>query len=270
VFRGEAWIAEDPEEAGARLRDALGVAATAVLGGAREAFNQWRAVVERSGVLVFQAERVEVAEVRAFSISERPLPAVVVNLKDAYTARSFSLLHELGHIALGDGGLCRLEEGDTGTAEERIEVFCNHVAGAALLPAASLLAEPESPTGLRQQVDDAAIEALAARYGASPEAVLRRLLILGRVPRAFYEQKRNEYLERYEKVGRKSKGGRPSRARLAVARGGWLFTRKVLEAYDDERITSSDVAQLLGERLKHLDRIRGELDRSTKNDGPRP
>jgi Zn-dependent peptidase ImmA (M78 family) len=221
-------------------------------------------------VLVFQADRVGVDEVRGFSVPERPLPAVVVNLKDAYAARSFSLLHELAHIALNRGGVCLLEEaGAPRSDEDRVEAFCNHVAGAVMLPAAKLLAEPEVPARLHAQISDTAIDALATRYGASAESVLRRLVILGRVSRSFYQRKRADYEKRYEELRRrKRKGGAPSRARLAVARGGRLFTRKVLEAYDEERITTSDVADLLGERVKHLDRIRAELERMEENGEP--
>ena len=41
-----------------------------------------------------------------------------------------------------------------------------------------------------------------------------------------------------------------------MARNGRSFTRRVLEAFDEDRITASDIADLLGVRLKHLDRIR--------------
>ena len=85
-----------------------------------------------------------------------------------------------------------------------------------------------------------------------------------------YERKRRDYQRRYEDLRRQpGKGGRPSRARLAVARAGRLFTRKVLEAYDEERITSSDVAELLGERLKHLDRIRAAVEEPSESGGSR-
>src|SRR5207245_2086104 len=73
-------------------------------------FKHWRNALESVCVLVFQASKIELDEMRGFSITERPLPVVVVNIKDAFTARSFSLFHETAHVLLGRGGLCNFEE----------------------------------------------------------------------------------------------------------------------------------------------------------------
>jgi Zn-dependent peptidase ImmA (M78 family) len=196
---------------------------------------------------------------RGFSITERPLPAVVLNIKDAPTARCFSLLHELAHVMLNRGGLCIFEEHGPQTDFRRIEVFCNHVAGAALLPANSLLREPEVPPRRVTDIPDAAVSRIARRYGASREAVLRRLVILDRIPLTLNQRKRDEYARAYAQKRQERKGGFAPPHTVAVATSGPLFTRLVLSAYDEERITASDVADYLGVRLKHLDRIRSTV-----------
>jgi hypothetical protein len=43
---------------------------------------------------------------------------------------------------------------------------------------------------------------------------------------------------------------------MAIARNGRPLTRLVLEAFGEERITASDVAEILNVRLRHLARIR--------------
>jgi hypothetical protein len=43
-----------------------------------------------------------------FSISEMPLPAVVLNGKDWIGARVFTILHEFSHIIIRNGGVCDL------------------------------------------------------------------------------------------------------------------------------------------------------------------
>lgn len=68
------------------------------------ALNYWRSLAEAQGVLVFQARGIAPKEARGFSINERPLPCVVLNIKDAPTGRLFTLLHELAHIGLQQGG----------------------------------------------------------------------------------------------------------------------------------------------------------------------
>jgi len=264
-FKLSANLRDDPETVGQHLRNVLAGGATPPGGDPRFVFNFWRARAENAGVLVFQAEDVDVEEMRGFSVSERPLPAVVLNIKDAPAARSFSLFHELTHVMLNRGGLCVFEEHEPQTDFHRTEVFCNHVAGAALLPATSLLREPEVPARRVAEIPEQAVYKLASRYGASSEAVLRRLVILNRIPLTFYQRKREEYAREYqrrrEKPGEKRSKGGPPPHRIAVATAGPLFTRLVLEAYDEERITASDVAQYLRVRLKHLERIRAAVER---------
>lgn len=263
-FRFRGGLSDDPERVGEKIRAALGIAVPLPQGDPRIAFNLWRSGAESVGILVFQAQRIDVDEMRGFSISEHPLPTVTLNIKDAYVGRIFSLLHELAHIVLSRSGLCLLDEDHPSVDAQRVEIFANHVAGAAMMPAASLLEEPETPRRPQDQISDRALETLAARYAASPEAVLRRLVILARASSSFYTRKRREYQKRYEALRKqKAKQGRPSRASLAIARGGRLFTSLVLEAYDEKRITARDVAELVGERLKHLERIRSVLQSAT-------
>lgn len=250
-------LADDPEQVGGRLRDSLTLGATPPTNDTRSVLNFWRDAAEQAGVLVFQAEGIEVEEMRGFSISDRPLPTVVLNIKDAPAARTFSLFHELAHIILNRSGLCVFEERGPNTDIRRTEVFCNHVAGAALLPAATLLQEPETPHRQVSNLSDDAIDRLARRYGASREAVLRRLLILDRITLTFYQRKRRDFAQEHE---RRRQGTRGSAFAppytMAWTTRGKLFTRLVLQSYDDERITSSDVADHLGLRLKWLERVR--------------
>jgi hypothetical protein len=65
---------------------------------------------------------------------------------------------------------------------QRIEVFCNSVAAAALIPRDVLLAEPRVVArGVRwANWSDAEISDLARNFNVSREAVLRRLLTLNR------------------------------------------------------------------------------------------
>jgi Zn-dependent peptidase ImmA (M78 family)/transcriptional regulator with XRE-family HTH domain len=263
-------LSDDPEKVGARLRDVLAGRDEPVSGQARAVFNFWHTAVEGAGVLVFQAEHIDVGEMRGLSISERPLPAVVLNIKDAPSARSFSLLHELAHVLLNRGGLCVLEEGGPQTDVQRTEVFCNHVAGAALIPRDLLLGDPETPRRFVRDLPEEALTSLAHRYGASPEAVLRRLVILNRVAREFYEQKRQQYQRQYQNLRQRPTAGFVPPHTMAVARAGGFFTRLVFEAYDSYRITASDVSELLGVRLRHLEKIRVSLQQARTDIGEPP
>jgi len=220
----------------------------------RDAFNSWRAAIERLDVLVFQATAVPLEEMRAYSIAKFPLPLIVVNRKDAYAGRVFSMLHEMTHLLLRSSGVCDLDtRPDRPPAQQRTEVFCNHVAGACLVPQDDLLARPV----VRQHQGDAwgddELGGLARTYRVSREVVLRRLVILGLASPAFYEQKRIEFQKQYRER-RREKGFVPQSTNILSA-AGRPFVRVVLEAFYEDRITASDVSDYLGVRLKHLDRI---------------
>ncbi len=274
AFTVKASLDEDPETVGLRLREILRVPRDqpAKWKSNYEALNAWRGALEGLGVLVFQASDVEVAEVRGFSISETPLPVVVVNLKDVPLARVFTMLHEAAHLMLREGGLCDLAEEQASPAHRRMEVFCNRVAGAALVPKDRLLAEDEVREQKGAEWPDEVIAALAHRYRASREVVIRRLLILGRTSEAFYRKKRDELRAEFEAqqeeaLQKKALGLAPkgfvTPDRIAVSTAGPFFVRLVLNSYHQEKITSNDLSSFLEVRLKHIPKIeRAVLQRS--------
>jgi Zn-dependent peptidase ImmA (M78 family)/DNA-binding XRE family transcriptional regulator len=252
-FSSRATLDENPESVASRLRLTLGIDSDEQFewGDSRAAFNGWRFAVESLGVLVSQMTTVDRDEARGFSIAERPFPLVAANNRDPLVARSFTVLHELTHVALHASGLCDLND----TA--RVERFCNHVAGAALVPAAELVREDVvAQHGDRREWTDAELVRLARRYRVSREVVLRRLLILGRTDEAFYAAKREELLAEYavraeEQRRSKARFG-PLPSTVAVIRGGRLYARLVLTSYSRGAITARDVAAFLGVRMKHV------------------
>ncbi len=222
-----------------------------------DTFNAWRTAFENAGVMVLQMTKVQLTEARGFSVSDVPLPAIVVNIKDRPRGRCFTMFHELTHLMLHDGGVCDLDDHtERGSNELRAEVFCNLVAGCVLVPGKALLNETiirNSPR--RTEWQDTEISALADRYGVSREVILRRLLLLGRTTEGFYRVRREQYRTEAELADKnRSKGFAPP-DRLAVSSAGPLFVRLALSNYYQERITASDLADFLEVRLKHLDKI---------------
>ncbi len=224
-----------------------------------KALRGWITALEDLGVLVFQTSLVDLSEMRGFSISDPPLAVVVANAKDSPRGRVFTLLHELVHILLNDGGLCDLRDakGAHLSAERRTEVFCNQVAAEVLVPTAALLEdiEPDERRGARAWSEDE-LARLSLRYSVSREVVLRRLLTLGLTTERFYRQKRAEYLEAYARQSPTS--GRPSYHRIRVRDLGHAYLGIVLDAYYREAINSADLSEYLGVKLKHIPRLEQE------------
>ena len=258
-FPLNAALSDEPEQLGRNIRDSLGIRFEDQVHWVPgySAFNEWRAALENFGVLVFQATEVSTSEVRGFSVSETRLPAIVVNIKDSPRGRTFTMLHELCHLVLRQGGLCDLyEEVQRHLEEQTVEVFCNHVAGAALVPRELLLEEDL----VRRKTtaagwSDEELGELATRYGVSREVLLRRLLICGRTTEAFYRQKRKQFQLEYEAQAKRAVGGFAPPDRMAISSAGPTFVRLVLSSYHQDHITASDVSDLLEVRLKHLSKI---------------
>ena len=244
----------DPENVGTAIREHLGVTITEQKTWRRPdvGFRHWRDALERIGVLVFQTTRVDVREMRGFSLVEARFPVILLNGGDAHAGRTFSLLHELCHLILHDGGLCL--PGDERHAEGADhEVLCNRVAGAALVPAESLRAEPAvRRVSGRENWADEDLAALAREYSVSREAVLRRLLIIGRTTERFYREKRQQYAAEAAAREADNDGGFVPPFRQALNRMGRLYARGILEGFYDGRLSASDLSRHLGLKLKHL------------------
>ena len=251
-----ARVDEDPEMVAERIRQFLGVTTDlqSAWSGQYEHFHGWRGAVEDRGVLVFQASGIEMAEMRAFSIAAFPMPIVVVNSKDTTNGRVFSMLHEICHLLLHQDGLCIPgQEGDNSDPDQTIEAFCNHVAGAALVPRKPLAEDPAIRARLGiVEWTETELQGVATRFGASREVVLRRLLILGRTTQDHYNRMRRLFQVQQEQAKpRESKGG-PAPDVMALTRSGTLFTKLAIESYHQQKITLSDLSDLLEVKVRYL------------------
>jgi Zn-dependent peptidase ImmA (M78 family) len=258
LFAVSASITEDIERVAERARGLLGVSMSrqASWETPATALNSWRFALEDAGVLVFQAAEVGVDEMRGFSLSERPLPVITVNNKDSYNGRIFSLMHELVHLMLDDSGLCIFSEFEPKTtSHQNIELFCNQVAAAILVPAEDLLARPS----VRRKGTDAIwppgdLWDLSGRYKVSSEVMLRRLYRLDRVDDDFYWAT----IRMSPRVRKEKKRGSPGwqpPPQKAVYNSGQLFSELVLDSFHEDRITAADVSDYFESRLKHLPAI---------------
>jgi len=220
-----------------------------------EAFSAWRNAIERLGVLIFQTGIlrnliVDPVEARGFSISEQPFPVIVVNGKDHASARCFTLIHELTHILMHDGGLCDLHNTiSPSSATDRTEIFCNYVAGAVLVPASNLLGdEIVLKHGANPEWNDFELSNLSRRFWVSSEVILRRLLILKRTTPEYYQHWRDEKEDQYPGPSEAEEKRRemkiPTATRVTI-RNGKLFPRLVLRSLENDLITKYEASDIL-------------------------
>jgi Zn-dependent peptidase ImmA (M78 family) len=267
-FTLTATMEEDAETVGGRIRTALGVTMDLQLrwrdNEGRAGFNAWRDRIENLGVLVFQTTRFSSNEASGFAIVAETLPVIAVNRNDALTRRTFSLLHELAHLMIRVSGVSELAtDVNRPPEDQRIEVFCNSVAAAALIPRDVLLADARVVVqGTRsEQWSDAEIRDLAYQFGVSREALLRRLLTLNRTTEAFYARKRAQFIAEFdENQKRKKEKAAESEMKRnmpqeTVSNFGRRLVNMLLDNYHQDRMTLSEVSGYLGLKVKHVPRL---------------
>jgi Zn-dependent peptidase ImmA (M78 family)/transcriptional regulator with XRE-family HTH domain len=225
-----------------------------------EHLNSWVSALEELGVLVLATAGggVAVQEMRAFSRYFASVPIIVVNGSDGPRGRLFSLLHEYAHLLLHTGGLCdTVTDTNTSSPDRRIEARCNAIAAAILMPADAVLESPEvvARSDRPTEWDYVTLRAAAAPFGVSAEAFLRRLLTLGRVDRAFYQARREEFLAAYEAEESHTRTSGGNWYRNTARDLGKGYVRRIADAHRRRVIDSYTAASYLNVKVEQIPRL---------------
>ena len=161
---------------------------------ADEAFKKLRTAVESVGIYVVLAGNlgsyhtaIDLRTFRGFALSDPVAPFVIMNDQDARAAWSFTLLHELTHLWLGQTGI------SGGYAEIAVEQFCNDVAGEFLLPG-SELQQFELPN---EGALAASITNFANERNVSRSMVAYKLYRLRRIERNVWQRLSTQFREEW-------------------------------------------------------------------------
>ena len=231
-------------------------------GGADTFFKALRARAEAAGVFVLligdlgSYHTALSAEVfRGFAISDRIAPFLVINDQDARAARSFTLLHELAHIWLDQSGVSGAPSSDAPRSDhDRVERFCNDVAGEFLLPGTALRAEHSRPMPRSKQSASAFIRTLADDWSVSEPMVAYRLNRIGFVETAIYRELVAEYIARWQRLRRRQReqyrdsDGGPNPHVVKRSKLGNALLDVVRRTLRANTLTHTKAAKLLGVR----------------------
>lgn len=225
-----------------------------------EFFKQLRSTTEALGVFVLLVgdlgsyrSALDEDVFRGFVISDTVAPFIVINDQDARAARSFTLIHELVHIYLGQSGVSGTPESVQGNSESgRIERFCNDVAGQVLLPNSFATQRPlELVRGDKASIERY-IENTAKRWLVSEPLVALRLRRLGWISTEIYRDLSSLYAARWasSKVSTKAanqlKEGGPSYYTLKQYKLGDALIDVVRRTLRENRLTHTKAAKVLG------------------------
>ena len=266
-FKVRAQLNDEPENVAQKIRAVLGIDLNEQsrwrdTGVARKL---WTEAAERISILVLYTERITIKEFRGVSIGgEGGLPVILLNGQDSDAGRVFTLMHEIAHLALQNAGICNPFEvpSKAKTRNTETELFCNRVAAAALMPKTSLLEDPQVRKATRHTAwPDDYLEPLARHYSVSREAMLVRLLELGKTNQGYYDDRRRDFKREYELYQQRKKETHakiPYKYRI-LNRNGRAYVKLVLSALYENLITTADVASLTGVNLKHMGSVEVEL-----------
>ncbi len=243
-------MSDDAEKLAVRERDRLGISVDVQLqwNNPNEAFRVWRSALENVNILVFRMS-FPVEEARGFTLPGNWLPTIVVNGADAIQARIFTLLHEYCHLLLDTAGICLPKEAAAANGDQAQEVFCNHFAGAFLVPKDALIRESSGQTA----------EQLASRFKVSRHVVLRRMLISNLISAGEYQSTVGKWAKQAKDNPPRKGAGFELPPEKCVREHGRRFVSLVVEAKRQKLITYSDVSEMLGIRLKHLGKVHALL-----------
>lgn len=214
--------------------------------------------LEDMGIIVMRSKRVtpngrelNVEEFKGFAIADPVAPIIFVNTNGFIASNTFTLAHELAHLAIGESVL----DSDplTSISNAQKERFCNSVAAELLAPEeefrhlwTSLVSEDQYST----------VQETARHFKISAFATAVRARELNLI--SFHQfTELQDQLSKATKPRKKSGRGNPDRT--LEARNGYNFTQSVARALKSGEITYTDASSLLNTSIKSL---LGYLDRS--------
>lgn len=226
-----------------------------------EHLNAWVSAIETSGVLVLATRggKVAIDEMRGMCLYFDELPVIVLNGSDHPRPRLFSLLHEFVHVVLHTEGLCDvIADAHPSTQDRSLEARCNAIAAAVLMPADVVRARPE--VIVRSETpsswDYESLRPVAAHFGVSAEAFLRRLSTLGIVPVEVYRQRRAEFIAAHEDEAERARSaGGGNWYRNTVRDLGKGYVRAVTDAHRRRAIDSNTAAIYLDAKVSQIPKL---------------
>jgi Zn-dependent peptidase ImmA (M78 family) len=254
-------ISRDPETVAARSRQAMAfpiqdqIALTKA--DARSLPTILRQKLEDVGVLTLRRPELKRFEARGICIAELPLPVIVVQ-NEAATAQAFTLIHEFGHILLGQSGIT----GERGRARDKqpVESWCDRFAASFLMPLEQVtsIVGPKPIMPLTEFRDED-LDRVADIFRVSPHAMLIRLVQLGYVQESYYWDVKKPQFDLEERESR-TFGRAPYYGIRYRSQHGDFFTGLVLEAWSSGMITNHNAAEYMGiKNIRHLDDIRRDF-----------
>jgi Zn-dependent peptidase ImmA (M78 family) len=217
---------------------------------AEAAFSYLRAKIENGGVFVLllgnlgsHHTNIPVEIFRGFAIADKLAPMIVINDQDTKSAWPFTALHELVHLWLGSTGISGADTTD------KIEQYCNDVAGEILLPSDELRAFTNLSsfeTAVREITES------AAQWRVSRSMVAFKLYRTGKIGHSTWNKLNTKFHDEFlafkqkESEKKKASDSGPDYYVVRRHRIGTALLGLVRRAIDDGNLTYTKASRVLG------------------------
>ena len=214
-------------------------------------FAYLRDVLEDSNVLVFQFS-MPIEDARGFALADELPSIVVINSKDSIEARLFTLMHEFGHILLGETVIDIPDESLAN--RDNIERWCNGFSASFLLPKESISELFKEYRGRLTETET--LNSLSRKYKVSKAVLLVKMLELDYISRQEFENVLARYVPKEtKKIGVKKKGISLTSDQRCLSEMGNKFVSLVANNFDKDFITYSDALNYLSIKSKNFDKV---------------
>lgn len=207
--------------------------------------------IEKLGILVMRnsilrgntKKKLNLDTFRGFAIFDEFAPLIFINTNDSKAGQIFTLMHEVAHLWIGQGGISDLDIQN----HNEIELICNEIAAKILMPKTKI------QKAFREFNDDMRLERIADRFSVSTLAVLNRLRSLSLLAPRRYQELYDAELGRLSRIPKTRPSGAPPPEVMVRVRNGYLFTFAVTSSVLSGDETYTNGASLLG--FKNTDLI---------------
>lgn len=219
-----------------------------------ELFSVLREKIEDLGVYVVirgSFEKIPIDEFRGIAITDEYAPLILINGRDMSSARTFSMLHELAHLFLGDSSVYNSRNN-----RDPKETFCNKFAAEFMMPTEEV--NRIFPNRIEETSASVIMNTLsleAKKHNVSMMTLLYRLSDVEKISSAMVRQIENTIKSRVKEKRETQEGG-PDRNKIDKLYLGDKVISTVLNARDAGTISDSSASALLNVKEYRFDRIR--------------
>lgn len=243
-------ITDSPLEIGLKYRSLLNFSEEKQITELKDAYKVYaylRELLEDKNIYSFQMS-MPLEDARGFALSDKDPKVIMVNSKDEIEARIFTLMHEFGHVLLGETAISLSEL----ESQDEIEKWCNQFASNFLLP--KELAQIVFSEKKESLTETKTLNTLKRKYKVSKAMLVYNMLNLNFINQSIYKS----ILERpipLKPEGKQKIVDPRTQDQKCIAELGHKLPSLVADNMEKGFITYSDALNYLSIKTKYFEKV---------------